>query len=186
MEEPEEIPPKKWDKPPINWCRISSTTRVCLGCPTCWVQSTSTRPCSYNSWPLMHQQCTTPAFWVYKLQKMWEPSKQWFMMDVYASTIEKWDFTWNYPWITRIVRMSFQYDWIYIFIYAFIHRANLIWYFGVSKTGVSPHNWRHDLSSWMPSGGISPKTWSFGAETIRNPHIIQISMGQDKLTPNHG
>jgi hypothetical protein len=88
---------------------------------------------------------------------MWEPSKKWFMMDVYASTIEKWEFTWIYPWITRIVRMSFQYTgYIDIYIYAFIHRANLIWYFGVSKTGVSPHNWRHDL--WVDAmGGYHPK-----------------------------
>ena len=176
------------DKPPINWCRTSSTTRVCLGCPTCWVQSTSTRPCSYNSWPHMHQQGTTPAFWVYKLQKMWEPSKKWFMMDVYASTIEKWEFTWIYPWITRIVRMSFQYTgYIYIYIYIFMHLyIEQIWY----DTLVCPklgylRTIGDMIFEWMLWGDIT-QNLEFRAETIRNPHIIQISMGQDKLTPNHG
>ena len=94
MEETEEIPPKK------NGINHLSTGAGLLPPPECaWgaplagssprlrgrAHTTADLTCTNNA-PLR-------LFGFSELQKMWEPSKQWFMMDVYASTIEKWEFT---------------------------------------------------------------------------------------------
>ena len=79
-------------------------TRVCLGQPTCWVQSTSTRPCSYNSWPQIAMG--TIRTMVYDGCLCFNHPKVGF-----------------YPWITRIVEMPFPYivdTDVYVYKYIYI------------------------------------------------------------------